>query len=84
MKAEQTEKLMRSMRERALRIEAEEKSGEIVRKAEAHTRKVRDANKKKLERLTKLYFDAGRWAGGAKDHVARQAFELVNRRESER
>jgi hypothetical protein len=33
------------------------------------------------EDLLKLYFDAGRWAGGARDYPARQAFEAYNARE---
>lgn len=30
----------------------------------------------------KLYFNAGRWAGGSRDWVARKAFEELNRREA--
>lgn len=33
------------------------------------------------EQLLKMYFDAGRWAGGARDYKARQAFEGYNARE---
>jgi len=32
----------------------------------------------RVENLKKLYFNAGRWAGGARDHNAREAFEKVN------
>ncbi len=34
----------------------------------------------RVERMRKLYFNAGRWAGGARDHTARQAFQTVNER----
>jgi hypothetical protein len=34
------------------------------------------------EDLQKLYFNAGRWAGGARDNTARQAFIAMNERES--
>lgn len=37
------------------------------------------AKQEALENLKKLYFNAGRWAGGARDHTARKAFEVVNR-----
>jgi len=32
----------------------------------------------RVEQMKKLYFNAGRWAGGARDHVAREAFYKVN------
>jgi hypothetical protein len=32
---------------------------------------------RELTRTQKLYFNAGRWAGGARDRIARQAFERV-------
>lgn len=31
------------------------------------------------QELQKLYFNAGRWAGGARDHTARNAFEALNK-----
>lgn len=77
MQAEQVERLMRKMRERALAIEADERANGIHARA-------RKANQEKLRQLTKLYFDAGRWAGGSRDHVARKAFEVVNDREQVR
>jgi hypothetical protein len=33
------------------------------------------------EDLQKLYFNAGRWAGGARDYNARQAFVTMRERE---
>ena len=35
------------------------------------------------EETKKLYFNAGRWAGGARDYTARKAFELMNDRMKE-
>ena len=32
----------------------------------------------RVEQMKKLYFNAGRWAGGARDHIAREAFYKVN------
>jgi hypothetical protein len=32
----------------------------------------------RVENLKRLYFNAGRWAGGARDHIAREAFYKVN------
>ena len=32
----------------------------------------------RVENLKKLYFNAGRWAGGSRDHVAREAFYKMN------
>jgi hypothetical protein len=34
------------------------------------------------QELQKLYFNAGRWAGGAKDYTARNAFETLNKIEA--
>lgn len=33
------------------------------------------------QELKQLYFHAGRWAGGARDYTARQAYLAYNRRE---
>lgn len=33
------------------------------------------------QELKQLYYHAGRWAGGARDYTARQAFLAYNRRE---
>ena len=32
-------------------------------------------------KLLRLYFDAGRWSGGARDYSAREAFHAYNARE---
>ena len=47
--------------------------------------KLKQAKEKKLaqvEAMKKLYFNAGRWAGGARDNVAREAFHAYNEREN--
>ncbi len=62
------EELALKMRQRALEIEAFE-----VKEAE----NIRLARQKKLEELKKLYFNAGRWAGGSRDRTAREAFEKI-------
>lgn len=45
--------------------------------------KIITANEMNLVRedLLQLYFDAGRWKGGARDYEARRAFESYNARE---
>lgn len=63
------EELAKRMRDRALLIEDnEKKESESVRLAKLH----------KLENLKKVYFNAGRWAGGARDRTAKEAFERVS------
>jgi hypothetical protein len=66
------EELARRMREEALA--KTESSYERQERAEQDK-----AKQEALENLKKLYFNAGRWAGGARDHNARKAFEIVNR-----
>lgn len=56
------------MRERALAVESDEDK-------EAATQ--RKLHALKLERFKKLYFNAGRYAGGARDKLAKDAFERV-------
>ena len=62
------EQLALRMRDRALAIEATEKK---------ESESVRKAREQRLENLKKLYFHAGRWAGGSRDKTAKQAFERV-------
>ena len=63
------EELAKRMRDRALAIEAtEEKESESIRLAK----------QQRLENLKKVYFNAGRWAGGARDKTAKRAYELVS------
>lgn len=63
------EELALKMRQRALEVEAFE-----VKEAES----IRAAKRARLEELKKLYFNAGRWAGGARDRTAREAFQKVS------
>lgn len=71
------EKLAQQMRARAIRIEREE----LAQGISNEQKRRQEINKKKLAQIKELYFEAGRWAGGAKDWKARQAFETVSLRE---
>ena len=69
--------LAKEMRERALLITAnpqlthEELKGNLLQ--------IEKRNQiERVEKMKKLYFNAGRWAGGARDHLAREAFYKVN------
>jgi hypothetical protein len=63
------EELARKMRERALNIEA---------RAEKKDLSERKRNQDQLDAMKKLYFHAGRWAGGARDRTAKAAFQKVS------
>lgn len=63
------EELAKRMRDRALLIEDNEKK---------ESESVRLAKLQKLENLKKVYFNAGRYAGGARDKKAKEAFERVS------
>ena len=72
-----TELLAKEMRERALLIEG----NPTLTLKDLHGIRLRQEREKKLaqvEAMKKLYFNAGRWAGGARDHIAREAFEQMN------
>jgi hypothetical protein len=71
------EELAKKMRDRAIVIELEEGSVKASRKARKLPKPVYRSVEQRLEELKKLYFNAGRWAGGARDYTARQAFEKV-------
>ena len=75
------ELLAREMRERALLIEADENLNEHSLRKFAEVAQARAKKKKQLEALKRLYFDAGRWAGGARDYTARIAFMELQQRE---
>lgn len=62
------EQLAKKMRERALTIEADEEKQDLAERKRRQDQ--RDA-------LAKLYFNAGRYAGGARDKLARECFERV-------
>jgi hypothetical protein len=61
------------MRQRAIAIEDQEIQG-----LNFEQEKKKLAQQKYLDSVKKLYFHAGRWAGGARDNTARQAFQRVN------
>jgi len=63
------ELLAKKMREHALRIEAEQEQIDLSE---------RKRRQEQLDALKKLYFNAGRWAGGARDRLAKQCFEKVS------
>jgi hypothetical protein len=62
------ELLAKKMRERALRIEAEQEQIDLAE---------RKRRQEQLDALKKLYFNAGRWAGGSRDRLAKQCFEKI-------
>lgn len=66
---EKQELLLRQMRTRALMIDEQPVNDRIK------------TDRAKVEEFKKLYFNAGRWSGGARDWTARKAFEEINRRE---
>lgn len=41
-----------------------------------------DYHEELSQQLKQLYFHAGRWSGGARDYLARTAYEEYSRRES--
>ena len=63
------EELAKRMRDRALLIEENEKK---------ESESVRLAKQQKLENLKKVHLHAGRWAGGARDRAAKEAFQKVS------
>lgn len=63
------EQLAKKMREHALRIEREEEKEDLSE---------RKRRQDQLDALKKLYFNAGRWAGGARDRTAKEAFQVVS------
>lgn len=68
--------LAKEMRERALLIT----SNPALTHKELQGQRLEIEKRNQLERVEqvkKLYFNAGRWAGGARDHVARAAFEKI-------
>ena len=62
------EELACKMRLRAIKIE-----DEIV----PNERQQHLVEQERLEALQKLYFNAGRWAGGARDRIAKEAYQKI-------
>lgn len=69
---------MRDINLLAKRMREEALAKEFDHREYLEQQKRKEENAKRVEELKKLYFNAGRWAGGARDRVARQAFEQVN------
>lgn len=63
------EELAKKMREHALTIEADEEKVDLAERKRRQDQ--RDA-------FARLYFNAGRWAGGARDRTAKEAFQRVS------
>jgi hypothetical protein len=71
------ELLAKSMRERALLLGANPTM--TVKQLQGNKLEIEKRNQiERVEQMKKLYFNAGRWAGGARDHNAREAFERMN------
>tara|TARA_R110001592_G_scaffold285328_1_gene553709 strand:+ start:900 stop:1136 length:237 start_codon:yes stop_codon:yes gene_type:complete len=75
--SDKVNQLAKEMRERALLITA---NPELTHKQlKGNLLEIEKRNQiERVEKIKKLYFNAGRWAGGARDHNAREAFEKVN------
>ncbi len=73
--------LAKYMRDRALLIESDERLDEYSLRDFAEVEAEKQKRIRKIEELKKLYFNAGRWVGGARDHVARQAYERMKAQE---
>lgn len=73
------EELARKMREEALAKETDwfRKVEEMKRERRELEEKLRLEREQRAEQMKKLYFNAGRWAGGARDKTAKDAFEQV-------
>ena len=70
------EELAREMRERALLMTANPQL--TTKELQGNLLQIEKRNQlERVEQMKKLYFNAGRWAGGARDHTAREAFEQV-------
>ena len=76
------EKLAKAMRERALLIEGDESLSESLAIDEIAIERAKEAKRKQVENLKRLYFNAGRWVGGARDHTAREALVKMKAREA--
>lgn len=76
------ELLAKTMRERALLIEGDESLAKTLPVEDLAVTKAKEHKLSQVEALKKLYFNAGRWVGGARDRTAREAFYEVQEREN--
>lgn len=76
------EELAKRMRDRALTLNTEEAIAELAQQAQRkiEIQRAWDRLQKEVEEERKLYFHAGRWAGGARDKTAKQAYEEISKR----
>jgi hypothetical protein len=74
--------LAKTMRERALLIEGNQTLAKSLSVDPSAVAKAKENKRKQVEDLKKLYFNAGRWAGGARDQKAREAFMAIQERDS--
>ena len=75
------EQLARTMRERALLIEGDDSLSESLAVDFVAVAKAKEHKRKQVQNLKKLYFNAGRWVGGARDQTARTAYVNMKERE---
>ena len=75
------EKLAKAMRDRALLIEGDDSLSESLAINQVAIDRAKAAKQKQVENLKKLYFNAGRWVGGARDQNARESFIKMKARE---
>jgi hypothetical protein len=75
------EQLAKTMRERALLIEGDDSLSESLSVDSTAVAKAKEHKRKQVQNLKKLYFNAGRWVGGARDQTARTAFVTMKERE---
>ena len=75
------EQLAKTMRERALLIEGDDSLSETLAIDAVKVARAKESKQKQLENFRKLYFNAGRWVGGARDQTAREAFVSMKERE---
>jgi hypothetical protein len=75
------EQLAKTMRERALLIEGDDSLSETLAVDAIAVSRAKEHKRKQVENMKKLYFNAGRWVGGARDQTAREAFVSMKERE---
>jgi hypothetical protein len=75
------EQLAKTMRERALLIEGNDSLSQTLAVDAIAVSKAKEHKRKQVENMKKLYFNAGRWVGGARDQTAREAFVTMKERE---
>ena len=75
------EQLAKTMRERALLIDGDDSLSETLAVDAVKVARAKESKQKQLENFRKLYFNAGRWVGGARDQTAREAFVSMKERE---